>query len=55
MQKIIILGSIWKLQQNGAVYSPEGIAPAICCGAHAGVGPKIIEIRYEDNLPEQQG
>lgn len=44
--KIIIEGYVWKSQQNGGVFNPIGIAPAICCGQHMGCQPKIIE--YED-------
>lgn len=41
--KIIIEGYVWKSQQNGGVFNPIGIAPAICCGQHMGCQPKIIE------------
>ena len=44
--RIIIEGFVWKSQQNGGVFNPEGISPAVCCGAHTGCQPKIIE--YED-------
>lgn len=40
--RCLIVGQIWKSKQNGKVYSPEGIAPCICVGNHAGVEPKII-------------
>lgn len=32
---------------NGGVCDPNGINPAVCCGAHMGCEPKIIEIEYE--------
>jgi hypothetical protein len=38
----LIVGKIWKSQQNGMVYDPNGIAPCICVGCHSGVEPKII-------------
>ena len=37
-----IVGQIWKSRQNGMVYDPNGIAPCLCVGHHAGVEPKII-------------
>lgn len=40
--RCLIVGQIWKSKQNGKVYSPDGIAPCICVGHHAGVEPKII-------------
>jgi len=42
-----IVGQIWKSKQNGMVYDPNGIAPCLCCGCHAGVEPKIIEYETE--------
>lgn len=49
--KIIVEGYIWKSQQNGGVFNPEEISPAVCCGAHTGCQPKIIEYdTEEDNL-----
>ncbi len=47
MNKIVILGYIWKSQQNGAVYDVEGVSPCLSCGQHSGVEPKIMEVRYE--------
>lgn len=46
VSQCMIVGSVWKSSQNGAVYDPRGIAPTICVGHHAGVEPKIIV--YED-------
>ena len=43
----LIVGKIWKSQQNGMVYDPNGIAPCICVGCHSGVSPKIIEYETE--------
>lgn len=40
---VLTIGQIWKSKQNGMVYDPEGIAPTICVGHHAGVEPKNIE------------
>ena len=45
--RCIEVGSVWRSRQNGKVYDPQGIAPTICVGHHAGVEPKIIE--YEKN------
>ncbi len=50
IDRVIIVGQVWKSSQNGAVYNPRGIAPTLCVGHHAGVEPKIIV--YED---EQEG
>lgn len=47
MSKIIILGYVWKSQQNGAVYDTGGVSPCLACGQHSGVEPKIMEIVYE--------
>jgi hypothetical protein len=49
--RIIIEGFVWKSQQNGGVFNPEGISPAVCCGAHTGCQPKIIE--YEDGSSDR--
>ena len=56
MNKIVILGYIWKSQQNGAVYDVEGVCPYLACGQHSGVEPKIMEVRYErkDNTCEDR-
>ena len=43
----IVVGKIWKSEQNGLVYDPSGLAPCLTVGAHSGVEPKIIE--YEKN------
>ena len=48
MSRIMILGYVWKSQQNGAVYDTDGVAPCLNCGQHAGVEPKIMEIVYEE-------
>lgn len=48
--KIKIIGHVWKSNMNGAVYDVGGLAPCITCGQHAGVEPKIMEIRYEKTL-----
>lgn len=45
--KIKIIGYVWKSQQNGAVYDVSGVSPNLVCGNHAGVEPKIMEVRYE--------
>lgn len=42
--KIEIVGQIWKSLANGMVYSPDGLSPTLCCGAHSGVEPKILII-----------
>lgn len=42
----LIAGQVWKSKQNGKVYDPDGIAPCICVGHHAGVEPKIIEYEH---------
>lgn len=36
------LFQVWKSQQNGWVYDPNGIAPCLSVGQHSGVEPKII-------------
>lgn len=38
----LIVGKIYKSQQNGMVYDPNGIAPCLCVGCHSGVEPKIV-------------
>ena len=40
--RCLTVGQIWRSKQNGQVYDPNGIAPCICVGHHAGVEPKII-------------
>ena len=47
MSRIKIIGFIWKSQQNGAVYDVGGVCPCLNCGNHAGVEPKIMEVKYE--------
>lgn len=37
-----MIGRVYKSQQNGGVFDPDGIAPCICVGHHSGVEPKII-------------
>lgn len=54
MNRIKIHGYVWKSQMNGAVYDVEGICPAICCGAHSGCQPKIMDIVYERDLRTEQ-
>jgi hypothetical protein len=49
INKCLIVGYVWKSNQNGAVYDPRGIAPTICAGCHSGVEPKIIV--YEEDYP----
>lgn len=44
--RCVIVGQVYRSQQNGMVYDPNGIAPCICVGHHAGVEPRIIV--YED-------
>jgi hypothetical protein len=46
-KKVITVGYCYKSKQNGKVCDPDGINPAVCCGAHMGCEPKIIEIEYE--------
>lgn len=41
-QQPLRLFQIWKSQQNGWVYDPDGISPCLNVGHHAGVEPKII-------------
>lgn len=48
MNKIMIVGYVWKSQQNGAVYDVGGVSPCLNCGCHSGVEPKIMEVIYED-------
>lgn len=56
MSKIMVLGYVWKSQQNGAVYDWGGLSPSLNCGCHSGVEPKIM-VYYEagNNMSEQQG
>ena len=37
-----VVMQIYRSQQNGMVYDPDGIAPCLCVGCHSGVEPKII-------------
>ena len=53
--RIIIEGFVWKSQQNGGVFNPNGIAPCLACGQHSGVEPKIIEIVYENRSSDRVG
>lgn len=39
----VTVGQVWRSSQNGKVYDPDGIAPCLVVGRHAGVEPKIIE------------
>ena len=56
MSKIMVLGYVWKSQQNGAVYDWGGLSPCLNCGCHSGVEPKIM-VYYEagNDMSEQQG
>lgn len=38
----IVIGKIWKSEQNGLVYNPDGLSPCLTVGCHSGVEPKII-------------
>lgn len=49
MSKIMVLGYVWKSQQNGAVYDQEGLSPCLNCGCHSGVEPKIMVYYEQDN------
>ena len=40
--RCIVIGQIYKSQQNGMVYDIDGIAPCLCVGNHSGVEPKIM-------------
>lgn len=40
--RCIRIFKVWKSQQNGWVYDPQGISPCLNAGHHAGVEPKII-------------
>jgi len=42
-QRVLRLFQIWRSQQNGWVYDPDGISPCLGVGQHSGVEPKIIE------------
>ena len=42
-QRALRLFQIWRSQQNGWVYDPEGLSPCLGVGHHSGVEPKIIE------------
>lgn len=46
------VGMIWRSQQNGMVYDPDGIAPCVCVGNHSGVEPKIIEYEPESETSD---
>lgn len=46
--RCIVVGFIYKSQQNGQVYDPNGVAPTICVGHHAGVEPRIIV--YDEDI-----
>lgn len=41
---IVIVGFIWKSQQNGMVYSPFGISGTMTIGQHSGTEPKVLII-----------
>ena len=49
MSKIMVLGYVWKSQQNGAVYDWGGLSPCLNCGCHSGVEPKIMVYYEADN------
>lgn len=42
LSKCVIVGKIWKSEQNGLVYDPNGLSPCLTVGHHSGVEPKII-------------
>ena len=44
--RVLPLFRIWKSQQNGLVYDPDGLSPRLQVGHHSGVEPKIVE--YEE-------
>lgn len=44
--RVLPLFRIWKSQQNGWVYDPDGLSPCLQVGHHSGVEPKIVE--YEE-------
>lgn len=46
--KIRPIGKIYKSEQNGLVYDPNGIAPCVCAGCHSGVEPRIVIYNNED-------
>lgn len=49
--RCVIVGQVYRSQQNGMVYDPNGISPCICMGHHAGVEPRIIEyVQGESHL-----
>lgn len=48
--KCLIVGYVYKSQQNGQVYDPRGVSPTICVGHHAGVEPRIIVYEDEDEI-----
>lgn len=41
--KIIPIAKVWKSEANGWVYHRGGLSPTICCGAHVGCQPKIMD------------
>jgi hypothetical protein len=49
MNKVVIIGYVYKSQQNGAVYDVGGVSPCLCCGCHSGVEPRIMETIYEES------
>ena len=50
MLKIMVLGYVWKSQQNGAVYDWGGLSPCLNCGCHSGVEPKIMVYYESDDI-----
>lgn len=49
--RCLIVGQVWKSNQNGQVYDPMGISPCLTVGSHAGVEPKIVVYEGQDNKP----
>lgn len=45
-QRPLRLFQIWRSQQNGWAYDPDGISPCLGVGHHSGVEPKIIEYEH---------
>lgn len=51
--RCLIVGQVYRSQQNGMVYDPNGISPCLTVGNHAGVEPRIIV--YEDIFDSSNG
>ena len=48
----IVMGRVWKSNQNGIVYDPNGLAPCLTVGAHSGVEPKIVVYETNKEIPQ---